>query len=342
MSKGRSLIPQERKLQQCLNCSTPLQGESFCHECGQENSDKNITLGTLVKDFLGDYFSFDSKFFNTFIPLLIHPGKVPAEFMDGKRVSHVPPLRSLIFTSFIFFLIWGWTFTPEIRQPKEIVEDFDEQIQLDLEEAKAKGDSMVVVGNDNANITFTNVDSLQSDGLMSQIETLKVLLDEGEDLTTAVDSVSNGKKGFERRFYTQVGKMYLSDTASTVKYFVSNFSLMILLVQPVLALLLKLLYIRKKTRFRFIEHIVFSLYYHAWLLIMATIGTLLALGLESLEPEAFAGILGMIYLPMAIKRFYRQSWMKSLGKSFILFLLYLGVIMPLFMVISLALSFYFF
>ena len=78
-----------------------------CPNCGQKNTDFNISVKELAVDFFGDLFSFDAKFFNTIPPLIFRPGKVPKDYIDGKRVNHIPPLRIFIFLSFISFFLWG-------------------------------------------------------------------------------------------------------------------------------------------------------------------------------------------------------------------------------------------
>ena len=87
----------------CLNCNTALQGQ-FCHKCGQENTNLKITFTELVRDFFGDMFNFDSRFYRTIVPLLIKPGFLTTEYFQGKRAPYTPPLRLFLFCSFLFFL----------------------------------------------------------------------------------------------------------------------------------------------------------------------------------------------------------------------------------------------
>ncbi|NND93903.1 MAG: DUF3667 domain-containing protein [Flavobacteriales bacterium] len=342
MSKGKSIIPFERKLESCLNCGSELHGENFCPYCGQENTDKNISIWTLIQDFLGDYFSFDSKLFRTMIPLIIFPGRVPYEFIEGKRVKHIPPLRILIFTSFIFFFIWGITFELENEQPADIAEQIDSQLQEQLEEQAMTGDSLLTLGVEGANLNLTGVDSIEELTAFIKAEKIRGLLDNGYKIDHAVDSICADNSDFERKLYTQIGKMYSSDTATIAKYFVSNLSIIILVMQPFLALLLKLLYIRRRKVFRFISHLVFSLYYHGWLMLMGIIALLINEVIMGFQPQVFVSFLALIYMPLALKKFYGQSWIKTLFKSFLILILYIGLIMPFFLVISLGVSFYFF
>ena len=58
-------------------------------------------------NFLLDSFSLDTKFWRTLIPLLISPGKVSKDYIEGKRVRYTNPFRFYLATTIIFFLILG-------------------------------------------------------------------------------------------------------------------------------------------------------------------------------------------------------------------------------------------
>lgn len=92
----------------CKNCGHSLQAEfKFCPNCGQEHKDKVVTFKQFILDFLGDYFTFDSLIIRSVRPLLLNPGFLTKEFIEGRRVRYIPPLRMFIFISIIFFLILG-------------------------------------------------------------------------------------------------------------------------------------------------------------------------------------------------------------------------------------------
>lgn len=60
-----------------------------------------------ILDFLGDYFTFDSLIIRSVSPLMFNPGFLTNEFIAGRRVRYIPPLRMFIFISIVFFLILG-------------------------------------------------------------------------------------------------------------------------------------------------------------------------------------------------------------------------------------------
>ena len=95
----------QNKTTHCLNCGAYIGETNYCHNCGQMNTDKRLTLKQLLHDFFGDYFTFDSKFFRSLFPLLVRPGHLTREYVSGRRVSYVLPLRLYIFTTFVFFFV---------------------------------------------------------------------------------------------------------------------------------------------------------------------------------------------------------------------------------------------
>ena len=93
-----------RKSASCYNCETILdQSQNYCPNCGQENHTRQASTRVLMSDFLNDYLTFDSKFFRSVIPLLIKPGFITKEYLEGKRQQFIPPIRVFIFLSFVYF-----------------------------------------------------------------------------------------------------------------------------------------------------------------------------------------------------------------------------------------------
>ena len=88
-----------------MNCGSPLRAQDqYCSHCGQETRNTTESFGEFLKHFLSDYFTFDSKILRSFKPLLFRPGFLTNEFLQGKRVTYIPPLRMYIFISIVFFL----------------------------------------------------------------------------------------------------------------------------------------------------------------------------------------------------------------------------------------------
>src|SRR5690606_3304988 len=114
---------------------------------------------------------------------------------------------------------------------------------------------------------------------------------------------------YERILFKQLIKA-VKNGKSLLNYFVSKLPLMVLLMMPFLAVLLKLLYIRRE--FYYVEHLIFSFHCHAFVFLIATV---LALFGDFLGGWTALFVIGIIvYLFVAMKRVYGQSFGKTLLK----------------------------
>ncbi|MBA6378219.1 MULTISPECIES: DUF3667 domain-containing protein [unclassified Colwellia] len=87
----------------CDNCHQPLNGP-FCGQCGQQAESTLKYFWVVILHLLDDIFSFDSRAARTILPLVARPGFLTNEYIAGKRVHYVPPLRLYLFVSIVFFI----------------------------------------------------------------------------------------------------------------------------------------------------------------------------------------------------------------------------------------------
>ena len=91
----------------CLNCRQELKDSfKFCPNCGQSTFQES-DLKSFTKHFMSDYFTFDSKIFKSITPLFTKPGFLTLEYLQGRKIQYIAPLRLFIFSSIIFFLLLG-------------------------------------------------------------------------------------------------------------------------------------------------------------------------------------------------------------------------------------------
>lgn len=102
------LPPDESVTHRCANCLTPLSGP-FCAQCGQHVADYHRSVWRFVADFFDNAFCWDNKLFRTLDPLIKRPGFLTQEFMAGRRVRYVHPLRLFLFTSAICLTLIQYT-----------------------------------------------------------------------------------------------------------------------------------------------------------------------------------------------------------------------------------------
>src|SRR6476469_594211 len=93
---------QHRHLTHCENCGAPLTGH-YCGQCGQAAVDYRRSFRYVIADVLDSFLNWDSKFFTTIALLIVKPWRLTNEFLAGKRVRYVNPLRLYLLASILFF-----------------------------------------------------------------------------------------------------------------------------------------------------------------------------------------------------------------------------------------------
>ncbi|PRP68153.1 DUF3667 domain-containing protein [Nonlabens agnitus] len=128
MSLPVRLLPEYRS-EKCLNCDTPLEkADKYCHQCGQINSKKRLSLFDFFSEFLSNFISYDNRIWRTISGILIRPGKVTQEYCAGRRTRYANPFRFFLTVSIVFFLLLQFSIkmAPETMAPIQISEDNNE------------------------------------------------------------------------------------------------------------------------------------------------------------------------------------------------------------------------
>lgn len=352
----------ERKEKTCLNCNTEVHGR-FCHECGQENREPKESVWGLITHFFYDITHFDGKFFSTLKYLVTKPGFLPAEYVKGRRASYLNPIRMYIFTSAFFFIIFFSVTGFDNFGPSEKSDGKDStkaKPVLDLEAARTaalrladtKADSLEVLK------AFERMaDSLEKkDGKLSKAtgDTTRVIkydtlipkrTNKGWTIKMSkfdyasekqYDSIQktlprDERDGWLGRMIAKrqivLKKKYGDDTTTLMRAwlnsFIHQFPKMLFISLPIFALILRLLYIRRK-QFYYVDHGIFSIY----LYIFSFIVLLVAMGLSWLAETTGLDIINWLQLPLwvyfiyydykAMRNFYRQGTGKTLVKFILL------------------------
>lgn len=87
----------------CENCHAIVTGP-YCGQCGQSVESTLRYFWSVLLHLLDDIFSFDSRASRTLRPLMLSPGFLTNEYVQGRRVHYVPPLRLYLFISIVFFI----------------------------------------------------------------------------------------------------------------------------------------------------------------------------------------------------------------------------------------------
>ena len=89
----------------CKNCSREFEGK-FCPKCGQKAKTGRITIKQVFNDARQHFIHFDQGFLYTTKELVVRPGHSIREYIEGKRVRHIKPVRFMFWATAISFLIF--------------------------------------------------------------------------------------------------------------------------------------------------------------------------------------------------------------------------------------------
>jgi hypothetical protein len=88
----------------CLNCGATV-NRKFCPECGQENVEIRDNFFHMAGHFIADYLHYDSKFLRSLKLLFTRPGFLTKQYLEGKRVRFIHPLRLFFFVTIIMVIL---------------------------------------------------------------------------------------------------------------------------------------------------------------------------------------------------------------------------------------------
>jgi hypothetical protein len=328
----------ERKERDCLNCGTIVHGK-YCHHCGQENVEPKETFWGMVTHFFNDITHFDGKFFTTVKDLLFKPGFLPAEYMKGRRMSYLNPVRMYVFTSAVFFLIFFSITDPKdtfklansgpmsmaardslLKELEPDLAKSPDDINLRKQVALLKDTSRPVSEMDL--VPFSNVVSTVGRDYNNRHEydSIQAALPRSER-----DGVF--KKLWNRRAI-KVNEKYRSEKSISLASFsetlLHKLPYLLFVSLPFFALILKLLYFRKRKQYYFADHGIFSVHHYilSFILLMLIFlwGKLNDVSGWSIWNffVAITIIAWPVYLFLAMKRFYRQNAFKTFVKFLLL------------------------
>ncbi len=332
-----SHIPQ-RTEKDCLNCGTIVAGK-YCQTCGQENVLPKETFWHMVTHFFYDITHFDSNFFSSVRHLIFRPGFLSKEYMAGKRARYLHPIRMYVFSSAMFFLLFFSVFkinTPGSNgnmplSPDErrlYIKELQEELQKDTGNTRIKTSLMLAK---DTSQSLTNRDKLRIGKSQFNISLANADYESIEEYEAAQKALPESERDgwFARRLAKkeiEINIKYRDDPAAASEKFAKSIlhqlPYMLFVSLPLFALILKLVYIRRK-QFYYADHGVFTihLYIFTFILLMAVFG--LAKLDDLTEWRIWGLLMGLlfiglfIYLLLAMKRFYGQRWWKTIIKFLI-------------------------
>ena len=296
-----------RKDKTCLNCRHVVE-QRFCPNCGQENTDSRKTFHHLFIHFFEDLTHYENAFWKTIKNLLFKPATLTKEYLSGKRLSYLAPVRLYIFISFITFLLIAMF-------PNKVSENLSKsEREITSSLVKQEKDEKVKDLNGDKNYfqlkTMKEIDSIQKYGKESEkLSDFSYWIYE----KTVNVTEHNTKKEIIEKF---------------IESFIHNIPKILFIIMPFFAFFLWIFHNKKK--WYYFDHGIFTLHYFSFLLLIflllfiitKTIGLFGENGPLSLISNVinFVGIVWMgYYFYPAHHRFYGESRIVSFVKSFILF-----------------------
>lgn len=326
---GKHLL---RKDMTCLNCRQVVE-KRYCPNCGQENTDTRKTFHHLFVHFFEDLTHYENAFWKTIRNLLFRPGALTKEYMSGKRMSYLAPVRLYIFISFITFFLLGVLPKSEYESDSKTSNNLNLKGKnltlddLDTKEAKVLTDSI-------KKTKFNNGLSIGDYQSLKQFDSVQKSLPESKRAT-----------GFSKWLQRKLAAVNGQNTPEEFREkfgeaIVHNIPKALFLYMPFFAFFVWVFHDKK--RWYYFDHGIFTLHYFSFILVTLSIylmlnsitsyiGAWLNDVVDTLV--AFMMIWWFFYFFRSHRRFFGESKAVSRLKSFALF--FINVFFLLFFVLGL-------
>ncbi|TRX00286.1 DUF3667 domain-containing protein [Flavobacterium gawalongense] len=320
-----------RKDKTCLNCRYVVENR-FCPNCGQENTDIRKTFYHLFIHFFEDLTHYENAFWKTIKNLLFKPATLTKEYLSGKRLSYLAPVRLYIFISFVtFFLI---TVFPNEKSSLVNInekEPITNPINDSLKNQNKTSDNIL-----NAEVSTKKKDSIKNN--IAKTGKKEEFLNFGYKSVQELDSIQQHAPESEklsdfsylinRKFQEVKDKNKEELFEKFTESFINNFSKVLFIYMPLFAFFLWVFH--NKKRWYYFDHGIFTLHYFSFLLLVFLIlflfTKILPLFGDSNGIDFIIGVLNFVgiswmlyYFFPAHHRFYGETRTVSFIKSILLF-----------------------
>ena len=287
-----------------MNCGQSLSDENFCPNCGQLNNTAKPTFGQLIADTLANLFAWDSKFYLSIWPLMVRPGKLSLEIVNGKKSSYLPPIRLFVLMVIFTFLLFsifnranrGWDYVDHLREEEHSIASFHE-------------DSVAQRALDSVDTEVSTTSwSIDTSGVGDYFNDIYeyVLAHPEQSAEDGLRALGLNATFWNRFLYTSSLKFTLLSDKDAEAFIASNALIILMLFIPVLALLLKALYFYKRDYY-YVDHFVFAVHQQTALFVFIVIYKLIS---QVIDSDFVWFLIFLVLFPthlfLALKNFYQQ------------------------------------
>jgi len=287
----------------CANCDRPVKG-FYCAHCGQSVKEMKRPLFFLLFESIGEFFSIDNRLLHTFLPLMFRPGFLTREFMLGRRKKYAQPFRIYLFITFFAFFILSVNHKPERDDSTQSDEVNNKDVASNMSESFA-----------HAVFKDAELENVNSGVVISEVMKDSLIKEKNNFKSTIEEGINDLKGDAKLNALQELWKLNPALVLDTV---FKKLSQVLFLVLPILALLMSILYIRRK--YYFIEHLLLSLNFHSFVFVIIIIFDLLYVLHNDMINSYMYYLLWTIpiYFFMGMKYYFKQSWFKTFVKFIIL------------------------
>lgn len=303
----------------CQNCRAILSGE-YCYLCGQRDRNVIRFFPTLIGEAIKGLFAFDSKTYITLWYLFSKPAFLSNEYLSGKRVRYLPPVRLFI----IFVLISIFTVSVELfidsLQQNLSQSDSDENFQL-VNSPETQPVDAIATGEIADESSIENDSDELVAGVNAFIDTLRFPLlsaqQNQEFLAVLKAQAENNIPDI------------LEDPRDYINQLLEYLPMLMLLLIPILALTQQIMYLGSGRYF--IEHLVLTIHNHSFVFFAFVLNTILDLLVSANIlfitwiadlANTLLGLWVLIYLFLSLKFFFQQGYFVTFIKYFVITVFY--------------------
>ena len=311
-------LPEAEK---CLNCGVVLT-DRFCSHCGQDSKEFKRSVWSIAVQFFETFTDFDNKLISSLKPLIIKPGFLTREYLAGKRKTYLNPIQMYAFFSFLFFFTYFYLpdrFENDDTETEVHENETHKKSRSSSADSLEKKGKTIRIGKSNETIEWDFGDTTD-DGLLLAGKHYTLAKYDSTQKALPAEKKDNWLKQFffRKMLITKIKANENSQglVDNLINGFEQNIPNVIIILLPVFALILKLIYIRRKKYY--VEHLIFAIHLHCFCFLYFSIVLIFTNLLLPLNDWPLYTLFAVVYGFFGLKTMYRQGIAKTLIKMILI------------------------